>query len=101
MSIVFNFNIIKIFGKVCELDSPQVCLYWVTDVYWGLELSPAGVVVAAPMLGIVARVYIFHSLRTVAIIPGASPGQRKNEGHNSPADHYFLLIIKRLTVSRY
>ena len=71
-------EIVKIFGKVCELDSPQVCLYWVTDVYWGLGPSPAGVVVAAPMLGIVARVYILHSLITVAIIPGASPGQRKN-----------------------
>ena len=75
MSIIFNLNIIEIFCKVCELDCAQVCLDRVTDVNGGLGLAPAGLVVAGPVLGVIALVRTLHPLVTVTIIPGAPLGQ--------------------------
>ena len=75
VSIIFNFNIIEIFGKICEFYSPKFGLNWVINVYWGLRVSPAGIIVPAPMLGIITLFTTFHSFITVAVIPCASLGQ--------------------------
>ena len=97
MSIIFNFNIVEIFGIICELYSAQVLLYWVTDVYGGLGLPPAGLIVAGPMLGIIALVMTLHSLIAVTIIPGAPLGQGGHQEHEFPTNHWCLLLIKSLT----